>query len=170
MSKYVFKPYNDIFPELFAKEKLRLSKYLTGEYRIEHIGSTAVSGLGGKGIIDIYLVATKQDLDRISKETLKSGYESRPKVGADQHVFQRINLPDPLEGTRRYHIHISYPEAKDFKQAMAFRDYLRNHPKDVDKYSQAKKEAAENSNQDKDQYMAIKTPAIQEILSKALTE
>lgn len=62
MSKYVFKPYNSIFPELFEKEKERLSKYLTGEYQIEHVGSTAVQGLGGKGIIDIYLATPRKNL------------------------------------------------------------------------------------------------------------
>lgn len=168
MNKYVFKHYNSIYPELFEKEKRRLSKYLTGEYQIEHIGSTAVESLGGKGIIDIYIVASKQDLEKISKEVLESGYEYRPRVSADQHLFHRIDLPDPIEGTRRYHVHISYPGAEDFKHAIAFRNYLRKHPEDVKKYIEAKKEAAKNANQEKDKYMAIKTPVIQEILTKAL--
>lgn len=168
MSKYVFKPYNLIFPELFKREKERLSKYLSGNYQIEHVGSTAIPNLGGKGIIDIYLVVSKSDLERISKEILKSGYEHRPRVSGDQHIFHRIDLPDPIEGTRRYHIHISFPEADDFKQAIAFRDYLRNHPEDVEKYVEAKKKAANESNQDKDKYMSMKTPIIQEILTRAL--
>lgn len=169
MSKYVFKPYNSIFPKLFEKEKERLSKYLTGDYQIEHVGSTAVQNLGGKGIIDIYLVTPKESLKKISREVLDSGYEYRPRVSPDQHVFHRIDLPDPIEGTRRYNIHISYPEAEDFKQAIVFRDYLRKHPLDSKKYAQAKKKAAQESNQDKDEYMAIKTPTIHEILNKALT-
>jgi GrpB-like predicted nucleotidyltransferase (UPF0157 family) len=166
MSKYVFKPYNSIFPELFEKEKKRLSKHLTGNYQIEHIGSTAIPGLGGKGIIDIYVVCPKEKIERISEEVLKSGYEHRPRVSEDQHVFHRIDLPDPIEGIRRYHIHISFPDAKDFKQAIAFRDYLRQHPKEIDIYEQAKKKAAIEANQDKDRYMAIKTPAILELLRK----
>lgn len=170
MSKYVFKPYNPIFAELFEKEKERLTKYLSGEYRIEHVGSTAVPDLGGKGIIDIYIVAPKEQLDRISQEVLSSGYEYRPRVSADQHVFHRIDLPDPIDGTRRYHAHISYPEADDFKQAIAFRDYLRKHPEDVRRYAEIKQNAAQEANQDKDTYMLIKTPVIQNILVKALKE
>ena len=144
MSKYIFKPYNPIFPELFEKEKQRLSLFLTGNYQIEHIGSTAVPGLGGKGIIDIYIVAPKNDLDRISDEVLKSGYEYRPRVSPDQHLFHRIDLPDPIEEIRRYHVHINFPDAE------------------------AKRKAAEDANQNKDKYMAIKTPVIQEVLKKAL--
>lgn len=168
MNKYVFKPYNPIFPELFEKEKERLSKHITGEYRIEHVGSTAVPGVGGKGIIDIYVVASNEDIDRISEEVLSSGYLYRPRVSEDQHVFHRIDLPDPIEGTRRYHIHINNYDAEDFIHAIKFRDYLRKHPEDVEKYAEIKKKAADQANQDKDKYMDIKTPVIQEILRKAL--
>ena len=50
VKKYVFKPYSKIFPELFQKEKERISPNLKEALAIEHVGSTAVPGLGGKGI------------------------------------------------------------------------------------------------------------------------
>jgi len=168
MTKYVFKPYNASFPELFEKEKARLNKFLAGDYQIEHIGSTAVPSLGGKGIIDIYIVAPKESLEKISQEVLKAGYEKRPRVSDDQHRFYRIDLSDPAEGIRRYHIHINIPEAEDFQNAIKFRDYLRQHPADVEKYAQVKIKAANDANENKDAYMAIKEPAIKEILKKAL--
>lgn len=46
MKKYVFKPYGKIFPELFEKERIRLAKHLHA-LAIEHVGSTAIPGLGG---------------------------------------------------------------------------------------------------------------------------
>lgn len=168
MAKYVFKSYNPIFSELFEKEKERLSKYLTGNYQIEHFGSTAISGLGGKGIIDIYIIAPKEDLEKISQEVLNAGYIDRPRISDDQHIFHRIDLPDPLEGTRRYHVHINFPEAEDFKNAIKFRDYLRQNLEEVKRYEEIKREAAEDANEDRDVYMDIKTPIIQEILKKAL--
>ena len=78
MSKYVFKLYENKFPEIFEKEKDRLSKYLTGDYKIEHIGSTAVPGLGGKGIIDIYIVSPTDNQENIKEGLLRAGYEARP--------------------------------------------------------------------------------------------
>lgn len=170
MNKYVYKPYNSIFPELFDKEKIRLAKYLSGEYQIEHVGSTAVPNLGGKGIIDIYIVTPEEQIDKISQEVLDSGYEYRPRVSADQHVFHRIDLPDPIEGTRRYHIHINFSKSEDFQNAIKFRDYLRRHPEEVKRYSDIKQLAANEANQDKDKYMSIKSPIIQDILEKALKE
>lgn len=168
MNKYVFRPYDPIFPSLFEAEKTRLESFLTGDFEIHHIGSTAVPGLGGKGIIDIYIVGQRQDLVRISDEVLKSGYEHRPRVSADQHVFHKINLPDLIEGMRSYHVHIGYIKAPDFISAIKFRDYLRKNPQDLRKYAEVKKKAAEQSNQDKDTYMAIKNPIMEEILEKAM--
>jgi GrpB-like predicted nucleotidyltransferase (UPF0157 family) len=46
--KYFFRPYNPIFPKLFENEKIRLRKALGKTVQIDHIGSTAVPGLGGK--------------------------------------------------------------------------------------------------------------------------
>ena len=51
MKKYVFKPYNPKFPVLFEQEKQRIASHLKEKAPIEHVGSTAVPGLGGKGII-----------------------------------------------------------------------------------------------------------------------
>ncbi len=170
MSKYVFKPYERFFPELFEVEKMRLSRYLTGEYEIHHVGSTAVPGLGGKGIIDIYTVADRQDLVRISDEVIKAGYMYRPRVSADQHVFHVIDLPDPVEGIRRYHMHLSHPLAPDFTAAIKFRDYLRTHPQDLQKYADIKMRAAEEANENKEVYMGIKSPVMEEIIEKAMKE
>ena len=41
MKKYVFKPYKEIFPELFQKERERIASKVNLQLVIEHIGSTA---------------------------------------------------------------------------------------------------------------------------------
>ncbi len=169
MKKYVFKPYNPIFPILFEKEKLRLQKYLTGSYQIEHIGSTAIPKLGGKGIIDIYIAVPKGQMKQTSQEIQQAGYEFRMQASKmHHHLFHRIYLPDDLEGIRTYHVHITYPEQQDWINTLAFRDYLRTHPQDVKEYAEIKKKAATEANEDKDAYMTIKSPMMQEILQKAL--
>ena len=63
MSKYVFKKYSSIFPDLFNKEKDRIELHLKTDLAIEHIGSTAVCNLGGKGIIDIAIGVNKEDMN-----------------------------------------------------------------------------------------------------------
>ncbi len=63
--KYVFKPYNQKFSELFEKEKERIISCLKKRLSIEHVGSTAVPDLGGKGIIDIAIGVNKEDRDQV---------------------------------------------------------------------------------------------------------
>lgn len=67
MTKYVFKPYNPIWPVLFMRERERIIRQIAVPCDIEHVGSTAIFGLGGKGIIDIGVAANKKDIDKISQ-------------------------------------------------------------------------------------------------------
>lgn len=62
MRKYIFKSYDPLFKELFDKEKSKLKKILQKNTEIEHVGSTSVSGLGGKGIIDIAIKTPRKKL------------------------------------------------------------------------------------------------------------
>ena len=75
--KYVYKPASCLFPELFQKEKKRIEQACDALLQIEHIGSTAIPGLGGKGIIDI-AIATKKHTWEATKLQLQSlGYVYR---------------------------------------------------------------------------------------------
>ena len=147
MSKYVFKPYSSIFPELFNKEKDRIAPHLKKALAIEHIGSTAVCNLGGKGIIDIAIAVNKEDMDATSQQLQRLGYEFRPTFSTPDRFYFIIHLPDSEEGNRRYHVHLTYPESSDWKGFISFRDYLRTHPEEVQEYAEMKKQAAREANQ-----------------------
>ena len=57
----VIVPYDARWPKQFESERSRLQSILSGiNFRIEHIGSTAVPGLGAKPIIDIMLGVNKR--------------------------------------------------------------------------------------------------------------
>ena len=84
MKKYVFKPDSKIFPELFLREKERISSRVKMALAIEHIGSTSVPNLGGKGIIDIAIAVHKQDMDSVSQQLQSLGYEFRPTFSTDR--------------------------------------------------------------------------------------
>ena len=112
--KYIFRPYNPIFPELFKKEKERMQKILGDASQIEHIGSTAVPGLGGKGVIDISVSVPKKQWPDVSSKLESLGYQYRKKDDEreNEELFFMANLPDSELGTRLYHIHLTYPESK----------------------------------------------------------
>lgn len=76
MKKYVFRPYSPLFLELFLKEKSRIASNIPAW--IEQIGSTAVPGLGGKGVIDIGISVDQKNMDAISIQLQSIGYEFKP--------------------------------------------------------------------------------------------
>lgn len=164
MNKYVFKPYDPAFPKLFEEEKENLSKALTGDFQIEHVGSTAVPNLGGKGIIDIYIAVDKNKLEQAKSEIERAGYEFRSESSRHhKHFFFKRQ-----RGEQVYHLHLNYPQQDDWKFALVLRDFLKSHPEEVSEYAKVKQKASEEANEDKDKYMDIKSPIMQEILKKAL--
>ena len=163
MSKYTFKPYSPLFPSLFIKEKARIAPNFHFPASIEHVGSTAVPGLGGKGIIDIAIAVEKDCMEEAKSKLQEIGYEFRPSFSTPDRFYFITYLPDPEENSRRYHIHLTYPESKEWKELIGFRDYLRTHPEALEEYANIKKQAAEIANQDGDQYRKMKEPILQKI-------
>ena len=165
MKKYIFKPYSDLFPLLFNKEKERIASRLLKKASIEHVGSTAVSGLGGKGIIDIAIAVDKSDMENATAALQELGYEFRSSFSTPDRFYFIIYLPDSEEVSRRYHIHLTYSENKEWKELIGFRDYLRHHPKELQEYAELKKQAAFEANHEGDRYRKVKEPMFEKIRS-----
>ena len=95
---------------------------------VEHIGSTAVPGLPGKGIVDLSIETTPEDIPGVVAMLYELGFGPQP--GPDPWPPTR---PMPvgsldLDGTRyRIHLHVQ-PKGGDFPRDIAFRDALRNDP------------------------------------------
>lgn len=108
---------------------------------VEHIGSTAVPGCAGKGIVDLMalypagkLEATRAVLDGLGFQHQKTGHvfpEARPmRVGAIEHNGKRYRL----------HVHVVAMDDPEVASLRRFRDALRADPALRDAY-QAKKVA-----------------------------
>ncbi len=151
---------------LFEQEKERILARISHDIRIEHVGSTAVPGLGGKGIIDIAIATDQAELESISEQLQQMGYEFRPNYSTSDRLYFVADMPDPIEGTRRYHIHLTYPESRDWIDMLFLRDYLKSHPEAAHEYAELKKEAARTANQEGETYRRLKDPLIKKILLK----
>jgi len=165
VKKYVFKPYNKIFPKLFAEEKARILAHLKNVIAIEHIGSTAIVNLGGKAIIDMAIAVKKEEMNATIKPLESLGYEYRPTFSTPERFYFITYRPDPEEGKRRYHVHLTYLDSEEWKSLIGFRDYLRKHPEIVEEYADLKRHAASESNQEGDKYRAFKQPLFEKIAS-----
>ncbi|MFH1535815.1 MAG: GrpB family protein [Patescibacteria group bacterium] len=165
MKKYVFKPYSRNLPKLFEEEKQRIASQIKNT-AIEHVGSTAVPGLGGKGIIDMVVATNIENIKGMFKQLQKLGYEFKPTGGTSDRLFFQIDLPDKEGEITRYHLHLTRHNSKDWESMIKFRDYLRNNPSEAEKYAEIKKKAASQANEDREKYMELKEPAIKYILEK----
>lgn len=161
MGKYTFKPYSDSFPLLFSQEKERIAPHLPSLASIEHVGSTAVPGLGGKGIIDIAIAVDKAMMEEAKNRLQELGYEFRPSFSTPDRFYFIIYLPDPEEEIRRYHVHLTYPEGKEWKELTGFRDFLLSNPDALQEYVELKKKAAIEAVQNGEKYRKMKEPMFQ---------
>jgi 5-(carboxyamino)imidazole ribonucleotide synthase len=95
---------------------------------VEHIGSTSVPGLPGKGIVDLSIETDPADIPGVVAMLYELGFQPQP--GPDPWPPTR---PMPvgsldLDGERyRIHLHVQ-PHGGDFPRDIAFRDALRNDP------------------------------------------
>jgi 5-(carboxyamino)imidazole ribonucleotide synthase len=106
---------------------------------VEHIGSTAVPGLPGKGIVDLSIETTPDDIPKVVE--LLYGLGFGPQPGPDPWPATR---PMPvgsleLDGTRyRIHLHVQ-PVGGDYPRDIAFRDALRSDTKLRSEYEALKR-------------------------------
>lgn len=168
MSKYVFKPYDPASSLLFELEKQRLAAFVGNKVKIEHVGSTAVPKLGGKGIIDICIAIKEEQMKKVSEQAQKASYVFKPHASFPDRLFHQIDLPNKEENIQRYHLHIVSKNSQEYFNLIIFRDYLKTHPEAVRRYAYIKKEAAAKACEDKDVYMEIKQPVIEQILKNAI--
>jgi GrpB-like predicted nucleotidyltransferase (UPF0157 family) len=122
---------------------------------IEHIGSTSIQDLGGKGIIDIVISVPKKDISSSIKKLQTNGYDYR-KFGGDKQrkFFQKIIKYAGKE--RRVHVQLTYNNSHTFNAFLAVRNYLKNNKKAAKEYEKVKKKAFRYAKGEGKKYRAYK--------------
>jgi GrpB-like predicted nucleotidyltransferase (UPF0157 family) len=130
-------PYDPQWPHRYQElaEQVRLalgSKVLD----VEHIGSTSVPGLAAKDVIDIDLtVADPRDEDAYVPALEKIGYFLTVREPSF-HEHRCLRLAEP-----RVNLHVFGPDCSETIRHRMFRDWLRTHPEDRERYETAKRAA-----------------------------
>lgn len=160
MSKLKIISYNRKFPKIFEKEKKKISK-TTGINNISHIGSTAVPGLGGKGIIDTMIgIKNWEKANSIIKKLKNLGFTHiRPKEKG--RIFLSKNRGLSLNNI---HIHIVKEKSKQYKDLLSFRDYLRKNKKEVEKFFKLKLKWSGETGGNRKKYGELKESYVRRIL------
>ncbi|MDP9322862.1 MAG: GrpB family protein [Acidobacteriota bacterium] len=148
-----------------AKELRRaLAAWLVGP--IEHMGSTAISGLAAKPVIDIMAGVETLDASRPAIAAMADlGYCYAPYRPDSEHWFCK-----PSPAFRTHHLHLIPFESGRWNEALAFRDYLRAHSQIATEYEGLKRRLAQKYRFDREAYTEAKGPFIARITGVALRE
>lgn len=167
-TSYRIVDFDPVWPAAAQEEKASIAAVLGIEpFRVEHIGSTAVPGLGAKPTIDLMLGiagAPKSDAGQRLLEPLKTiGYAHRGIETVPGTLYVRKAEP------RRFNLHMTEYGKEFWVKHLLFRDYLRSHDDVARQYEDLKRDLLARLGPDPDQaaYNDGKSAFITSVVEKA---
>jgi GrpB-like predicted nucleotidyltransferase (UPF0157 family) len=156
--------YDPAWPALFEREAERIRAALGPKaLRIEHVGSTSVPGLAAKPVLDVDLVvADSSDEDAYVPELEAAGYVLHIRE-PDWFEHRLFKGPDT-----NVNLHTFSEGCEEVDRMVAFRDWLRAHDDDRERYLAAKRELAAREWKYVQNYADAKSQVVAEILTRAL--
>jgi GrpB-like predicted nucleotidyltransferase (UPF0157 family) len=159
-----YRPYDPRFPEVAARIAALIEAGVPVA-RVEHVGSTAVPGCDGKGVIDLMmlyppggLVAARDAVDGLGfqRQTNRDPFpEERPlRVGSFEHDGESY----------RVHVHVIAADSSEAAEQIWFRDRLRSDPALVGEYAALKQLVVADGVADSIEYNKGKDDFIQLVL------
>ncbi|APU17137.1 GrpB family protein [Actinoalloteichus fjordicus] len=155
--------YDPEWPRLYEREAERIRGLLGDRVvALEHIGSTSVPGLCAKPIVDVLLVVPDSaDEPAYVPALTGAGYRLVIREPArDEH--RAFKGPDT-----NVNLHVYSRGCPEIERYRLFRDRLRTHDEERDRYATAKRELASRTWQYIQNYADAKTEIVDEILSRA---
>lgn len=160
-SPYAISAYDPQWPARYDDESARIRTALGDQVtRLEHVGSTSVPGLGAKPVIDMQ-VSVRAMVPRSAyvDPLVALGYRWVVDPWSDEHEYFSRNEG----GKRAFQIHVCAAGSDWERRHIAFRDWLRNHPKDAAAYERLKRDLADRHPRDTYSYTDAKAGFIREI-------
>lgn len=155
--------YDAHWPQLFGREAQRIRGALGDRVlRLEHVGSTAVPGLVAKPRIDVLLAVADPANEPAYVPALEAaGYVLRIRE-PNWHEHRLLNA---LDGD--VNLHVFGPDSPEIERMLLFRDRLRSHATDRERYATAKRELAARRWRHMQDYADAKTEVVEAILRRA---
>lgn len=149
----------------WAKFEIESLSDILSEYtpRINHIGSTAISGIQSKPIIDILVeIAPEADRQRIKEEMEAAGYICM-SLSETRMSFNKGYTPEGY-AERVFHIHF---HAIGDNDEIRFRDYLNENPTIAREYESLKLSLLQQYRNNRDGYTEAKSDFVKTIVDLA---
>jgi putative glutamine amidotransferase len=162
---FAIAPYDPAWPGMFEEESARVEAALGDQVtRVEHVGSTAVPGLGAKPVVDIQVsVRSMVPRTAYADALVQLGYRWATDPWTDEHEF----FSRDENGGRAFHIHVCGQGSDWERRHISFRDWLREHPEDAAAYERLKRDLADRHPRDPYTYTDEKSAFIRAIEARA---
>lgn len=149
----------------FEQEVTRIKNILSSNLmKAYHIGSTAISGIQAKPVIDILLeVLSLHELDKHTIKLEELGYEAKGDYGIEGRRFFQKGCH-----VRTHHIHAFETGNPEINRHTLFVAFMNAHPSRVTAYEKLKIELACQYKEEPDQYTQGKSAFIKSIDSDAI--
>ena len=150
--------YDPSWIDKFESEKAFLEPLLEPWRKgpIEHVGSTAVTGLCAKPVIDIMAGVTSLSESEPARNILcQAGYQYAEYKTDVMHWFCK-----PSFAVRTNHLHLIPFQSPLWNERLAFRNLLRTNPGVAEQYAVLKQELARKFPFDREAYTDAKYPFI----------
>jgi GrpB-like predicted nucleotidyltransferase (UPF0157 family) len=159
--KIVLEEYDPAWQTIYLKEQKKIMEALPAcAGRVEHVGSTSVPGLCAKPIIDILLLVPDAENESSYVPALENaGYILRIRE-PDWYQHRMFLGSHPA-----VHIHVFSDGCEEAERMIRFRDWLRTHEEDRQRYADAKRRLAAENWQYMQNYADAKTSVIHEIMN-----
>lgn len=150
----------------FAEIAQYLARYLPGECRIHHVGSTSIPDMPAKDVIDVDIECPQGSMGRVVVALSEAGYEHLGDRGIPTREAFR-----PLEGTvalllPAHHLYACESDSAELRRHLAFREYLSSHPKRARWLADAKRRADAGA-PTREAYIEAKDAAYKAIVAEA---
>jgi GrpB-like predicted nucleotidyltransferase (UPF0157 family) len=159
--------YSPMWPAVFEIERDRLNALFGADaVVIEHIGSTAVPGLGAKPIIDLMMgAAALAIVERKIPELVAGGYRYVPEF--ERSIPDRRFLVKTQGHPGYFHLHAVVYASEFWKRHLVFRDALRADEALVADYWKLKRRLAARFPNDRAAYTDAKSDFIRAVIERS---
>jgi len=161
--------YDPAWPGWFEQVRARVWPAIQDvALRIDHVGSTSVSGLAAKPIIDMdIVVASEDEVHPVIERLARAGYQWRGDLGvAGREAFR----PEIDEGLPPHHLYLVVENNRAHMDHWLLRDLLRADGEAREGYAALKRQNVELAAGDIDVYVAGKATLVAELLARARAE
>jgi len=161
-----YHPYDAQLPTVFSLVKSIIQKEIPG-IEVEHIGSSAIPGTGGKNMIDLVIPSEEVDQTKIRGKLHDLGFQESPypqfgPVLNGSIVYQKNEY--------MLNLYVMSSISDSYQKWISFRDYMLKHPEDAKAYDQLKQKIVVGKRIGYREYQQVKTTFLNSIMQKINAE